>query len=132
MITKINSTLVNTVPLWRNQLAQAVAIFRSQKVTRDVKAATDLTNDLLEKNAENLRTGNREVREQMERGVFDMESVKKAHADLLASIEESVRIADEGKRRRAEAEVELGRLESELRDALTKASSAKPVEEPVA
>ncbi|MEM9602104.1 MAG: toxic anion resistance protein [Pseudomonadota bacterium] len=132
LITKINSTLVNTVPLWRNQLAQAVAIFRSQKVTRDVKAATDLTNDLLEKNAENLRTGNREVREQMERGVFDMASVKKAHADLLASIEESLQIADEGKRRRAEAEVELGRLESELRDALTKASSTPATAEPVA
>jgi len=131
LITKINSTLVNTVPLWRNQLAQAVAIFRSQKVTRDVKAATDLTNDLLEKNAENLRTGNREVREQMERGVFDMDSVRKAHGDLLASIEESLQIADEGKRRRAEAEVELGKLESELREALTR-TAAKQLEEPVA
>lgn len=129
LINKINSTLVNTVPLWRNQLAQAVAIFRSQRVARDVEAATDLANELLEKNAENLRTGNRRVREQVERGVFDMESVKKAHSDLLASIEESLQIADEGKRRRAEAERELGKLESDLHAALTNASSVKSVEQ---
>lgn len=131
LINKINSTLVNTVPLWRNQLAQAVAIFRSQRVARDVEAATDLANELLEENAENLRTGNRRVREQVERGVFDMESVKKAHSDLLASIEESLQIADEGKRRRAEAERELGKLESDLHAALTNASSVKSVEQPV-
>ncbi len=123
LITKINTTLVNTVPLWRNQLAQAVSIYRSQKVATDVKAASDLTNELLEKNSENLRTANKQVREEMERGVFDMDSVRKAHANLLASIEESLVIADEGKRRRAEAETELVRLESELRDTLKAASA---------
>lgn len=123
LITKINTTLVNTVPLWRNQLAQAVSIYRSQKVATDVKAATDLTNELLEKNSENLRTANRQVREEMERGVFDMDSVRKAHANLLASIEEGLVIADEGKRRRAEAEVELHRLEGELRESLKSASA---------
>lgn len=123
LISKINTTLVNTVPLWRNQLAQAVSIYRSQKVATDVKAATDLTNELLEKNSENLRTANRQVREEMERGVFDMDSVRKAHANLLASIEESLVIADEGKRRRAEAETELHRLEGELRDSLKAASA---------
>lgn len=123
LITKINTTLVNTVPLWRNQLAQAVSIYRSQKVATDVKAASDLTNELLEKNAENLRTANRQVREEMERGVFDMDSVRKAHANLLASIEESLQIADEGKRRRAQAETELHRLEGELRESLKAASA---------
>ena len=129
LITKINTTLVNTVPLWRNQLAQAVSIYRSQKVATDVKAATDLTNELLEKNSENLRTANRQVREEMERGVFDMDSVRKAHANLLASIEEGLVIADEGKRRRAEAEVELHRLEGELRESL-KAASAHGTDTP--
>ena len=131
LITKINTTLVNTVPLWRNQLAQAVSIYRSQKVATDVKAATDLTNELLEKNSENLRTANRQVREEMERGVFDMDSVRKAHANLLASIEEGLVIADEGKRRRAEAEVELHRLEGELRESL-KSASAHGTETPSA
>jgi len=123
LITKINTTLVNTVPLWRNQLAQAVSIYRSQKVATDVKAATDLTNELLEKNSENLREANRQVRTEMERGVFDMDSVRKAHANLLASIEESLVIADEGKRRRAKAETELHRLEGELRESLLAAKS---------
>lgn len=125
LVSKINTTLVNTVPLWRNQLAQAVSIYRSQKVATDVKAATDLTNELLEKNSENLRTANRQVREEMERGVFDMNSVRKAHANLVASIEESLVIADAGKRRRAEAESELHRLEGELRASLKKASADK-------
>ncbi len=111
LVTKINSTLVNTVPLWRQQLATAVTIFRSQQATKSVKAASDLTNDLLEKNAEMLKTANEETRKQIERGVFDIEAVKKANQTLIATIEDSLRIADEGKRLRAEALVELQKAE---------------------
>ena len=125
LVNKINSTLVNTVPLWRNQLAQAVTIFRSGQAAKSVRAANDLTNELLEKNAENLRTANKEVREEIERGVFDIESVKRANENLIASIEESLQIADEGKRKRAEAEETLQTLESELRTSLS-AAHAKP------
>ena len=125
LVNKINSTLVNTVPLWRNQLAQAVTIFRSGQAAKSVRAANDLTNELLEKNAENLRTANKEVREEIERGVFDIESVKRANENLIASIEESLQIADEGKRKRAEAESTLQTLESELRQSLS-AAHAKP------
>ncbi len=124
LVSKIDSTLVNTVPLWRTQLAQAVTVFRSQQAAKSVKAATDLTNDLLEKNAETLREANREVREQMERGVFDIESVKRANENLIATIEESLRIADEGKRKRREAEVTLEQLESDLKGKLASASAA--------
>ena len=123
LVSKISSTLVNTVPLWRQQLAQAVTVFRSQEAAKSVKAATDLTNDLLEKNAETLRTANREVREQVERGVFDIESVKRANENLIATIEESLQIADEGKRKRREAEVTLGELENELKNKLASASA---------
>ncbi|MCB1754715.1 MAG: toxic anion resistance protein [Gammaproteobacteria bacterium] len=126
LVNKINSTLVNTVPLWRQQLAQAVTIFRSGQAAKSVKAATDLTNELLEKNAENLRTANREVREQIERGVFDIEAVKRANENLIASIEESLQIADEGKRKRAEAETQLQDLEGELRKSLASAHASKP------
>ncbi len=127
LVNKINSTLVNTVPLWRQQLAQAVTIFRSGAAAKSVKAASDLTNDLLEKNAENLREANREVREQMERGIYDIESVKRANASLIATIEESLQIADEGKRRRVEAESQLKILEKELRLSLKSAHArAKP------
>jgi uncharacterized protein YaaN involved in tellurite resistance len=123
LVTKINSTLVNTVPLWETQLAQAVTIQRSTEAARAVREATDLTNELLQQNAANLRESNRIVREEMERGVFDIEAVKAANAELIATIEESLQIADEGKRRRAEAEAEMQRMETELRDTLSAASA---------
>ncbi|HRD67593.1 MAG TPA: toxic anion resistance protein [Candidatus Competibacter sp.] len=123
LISKINSTLVNTVPLWRQQLAQAITIYRSGQAAETVKAATDLTNQLLEANAENLRQANVQAREQMERGVFDIETVKKANQTLIATIEDSLRIADEGRRRRKEATVQLEACETELRQALASAQA---------
>jgi uncharacterized protein YaaN involved in tellurite resistance len=126
LVTKINSTLVNTVPLWETQLAQAVTIQRSTEAAKAVREATDLTNELLKSNAENLRESNRMVREEMERGVFDIEAVKAANAELIATIEESLQIADEGKRRRAEAEAEMIKMEAELRDTLAAASARTP------
>ena len=121
LVTKINSTLVNTVPLWETQLAQAVTIQRSKDAAEAVRDANDLTNELLKANAENLQEANRTVREEMERGVFDIEAVKAANATLIATIEDSLRIADEGKTRRASAEVELVKMEAELRDTLASA-----------
>jgi len=126
LITKINSTLVNTVPLWETQLAQAVTIQRSSEAARAVKDASDLTNDLLTANAENLRSANKAVREEMERGVFDIEAVKKANAELIATINESLQIADEGKAKRAAAEAELQKMEAELRDTLASAKARAP------
>lgn len=123
LINKINSTLINTVPLWKNQLAQAVTIFRMNDAAKVVKEASDLTNDLLEKNAETLRMGNAAVRKEMERGVFDIESVKKANKALIDTINDSLRIADEGKAMRAKAEEELKVMEGELRQALIAAKS---------
>src|SRR5262245_31086504 len=123
LVTKINSTLANTVPLWRQQLATAVTIFRSGEAARSVKGATDLTNELLERNAETLKTANIEARTQIERGVFDIESVKKANATLISTIEDSLRIADEGKRARAQAEQELVQTEMALREALAAAGA---------
>ena len=123
LVTKINSTLVNTVPLWETQLAQAVTIQRSSEAAAAVKEANDLTNELLTSNAENLRTANKAVREEMERGVFDIEAVKKANAELIATINESLQIADEGKKKRAAAEEELKKMEAELRDTLASAKA---------
>ena len=123
LVTKINSTLVNTIPLWETQLAQAVTIQRSAEAAKAVKEASDLTNELLTANAKNLRMANKTVREEMERGVFDIEAVKTANAELIATIEDSLSIADEGKRNRAAAEVELKKMEAELRDTLTSAKA---------
>ena len=121
LVTKINSTLVNTVPLWETQLAQALTIQRSREAAQAVRAANDLTNDLLTSNADNLRSANREVREEIERGVFDIEAVKKANDTLIATIEDSLQIADAGRAKRAEAEVELVKMEAELRQSLSSA-----------
>ena len=125
LVTKINSTLVNTVPLWETQLAQAVTIQRSAAAAAAVRDANDLTNELLTSNAENLRTSNKMIREEMERGVFDIEAVKQANADLIGTIEESLQIADEGKARRAAAEEELKKMEADLRDTLASAKARK-------
>ncbi|MFK7745546.1 MAG: toxic anion resistance protein [Roseobacter sp.] len=123
LVTKINSTLVNTVPLWETQLAQAVTIQRSAEAAQAVRQANDLTNELLTANAKNLRESNKVIREEMERGVFDIEAVKQANADLIGTIEESLQIADEGKAKRAAAEVDLQEMEAKLRDTLASAKA---------
>ncbi len=125
LISKINSTLINTIPLWKNQLAQTITIYRSAKAAESVKNATDLTNDLLEENAKNLKESNKMIREEVERGVFDIETIKKANQDLISSIEESLEIAQKGREAREKAEHELNELEYQLKDALLKAGRMK-------
>jgi uncharacterized protein YaaN involved in tellurite resistance len=123
LVSKINSTIVNTVPLWRQQLATAVTIYRSSQAAESVKAATDLTNELLAANAESLKQANAETRKQLERGVFDIETVKKANEALIATIEESLQIADQGKKMRKEAVAQLEQCETELRKTLASAQA---------
>ncbi|EKE45464.1 tellurite resistance protein [Oceaniovalibus guishaninsula JLT2003] len=123
LVMKINSTLVNTVPLWETQLAQAVTIQRGADAAEAVRGANDLTNDLLRANATNLRQANSAIRTEMERGVFDIDAVKTANAELIATIEDSLRIADEGRARRGAAEEDLVRMEAELKSALGAARS---------
>ncbi|MFT4716077.1 MAG: hypothetical protein ACI861_000226 [Paracoccaceae bacterium] len=123
LVTKINSTLVNTIPLWESQLAQAITIQRSADAAKIVKEASDLTNELLKANAANLKTANKAIREEVERGVFDIEAIKIANRDLIATIEDSLTIADEGKARRKSAEIELQKMESDLRDTLSAAKA---------
>ena len=125
LVTKINSTLVNTVPLWETQLAQALTIQRSSEAAAAVRDANDLTNELLTANAANLRESNKMIRQEMERGVFDIEAVKQANADLIGTIQESLQIADEGKAKRAAAEEDLKKMEAELRDTLAAAKARR-------
>ncbi|MBU1835719.1 MAG: toxic anion resistance protein, partial [Alphaproteobacteria bacterium] len=123
LVTKINSTLLNTVPLWENQLAQALTIQRSAEAAGAVRDASDLTNDLLRANAKNLRESNTAIRTEVERGAFDIAAIQAANADLIATIDESLAIADEGKRKRAAAEVELQKMEGDLKATLSAAKS---------
>ncbi|MEQ8861146.1 MAG: toxic anion resistance protein [Pseudomonadales bacterium] len=119
LVSKISSTLANTIPLWRQQLAMAVTIARSAEAGETLKQATDLTNELLTANAEALRSSNESIRTQIERGVVDIASVKQANDALIATIDDALRIADEGRRQRAEAEQQLVTCEAELKQALT-------------
>ena len=125
LVGKINSTLMNTVPLWETQLAQAVTIQRSREAAEAIKGANDLTNELLTANAKNLQESNRIVRTEMERGVFDIESVQAANQTLIDTIQESLAIADEGKARRAAAEEELGKMQAALKETLSSARAKR-------
>jgi uncharacterized protein YaaN involved in tellurite resistance len=127
LVNKINSTIVNTVPLWRQQLATAVTIYRSAQAAETVKEATDLTNELLKSNAETLKQANAETRKQIERGVFDIETIKEANQLLIATIEESLQIADAGKKARSEAVGQLQECEAALRKTLASASANSAV-----
>lgn len=123
LVNKINSTIVNTVPLWRQQLATAVTIYRSAQAAETVKEATDLTNELLKSNAETLKQANAETRKQIERGVFDIETIKTANQVLISTIEESLQIADAGKKARADAVGQLQECEVALRKTLASATA---------
>jgi uncharacterized protein YaaN involved in tellurite resistance len=128
LVAKIESTIANTIPLWRQQLAIAVTIARSAEAGETLKKATDLTNELLTANADALRTSTHAIRTQVERGVVDIAAVKQANDSLIATIDDALRIADEGKRQRTEAERQLVACESELKQALgaVRARTARP------
>jgi uncharacterized protein YaaN involved in tellurite resistance len=121
LVAKIGSTMANTVPLWRQQLAMAVTIARSGEAGATLKQATDLTNELLTANAETLRGSTQTIRSQIERGIVDIAAVKQANDALIATIDDALRIADEGKRQRIEAEKTLAQCEVELKQALVNA-----------
>lgn len=123
LVGKINATLINTVPLWETQLAQALTIQRSRDAADAVRAANDLTNDLLTQNAQSLGEANKVVRTEMERGVFDIAAVKAANDILIATIQDSLSIADAGKSKRSEAVEELAKMEAALKDTLSAAKA---------
>jgi uncharacterized protein YaaN involved in tellurite resistance len=121
LVGKIASTMANTIPLWRQQLAMALTIARSTEAGETLEKATDLTNELLKANADTLRTSTQTIRTQVERGIVDIAAVKQANDALIATIGDALRIADDGKRQRAEAEKQLATCESELKQALVAA-----------
>jgi uncharacterized protein YaaN involved in tellurite resistance len=121
LVAKIESTIANTIPLWRQQLAIAVTIARSAEAGETLKKATDLTNELLTANAEALRTSTQQIRTQVERGIVDVAAVKQANDALIATIDDALRIAEDGKRQRVDAEKQLAACEAELKQAIVTA-----------
>lgn len=118
LVGRISSTIANTIPLWRQQLALAVTMARSARAGEALKQATDLTNQLLTANAETLRSSTQTIRTQIERGVVDIDALKRANDTLIGTIDDALRISDEGRRSRADAEKQLAVCEAELGEAL--------------
>ena len=114
MAEKIQSTLVNTIPLWKNQMVIAMGLHHSKEAMEATNAVTNMTNDLLKKNSEALKQGTIATAKESERGIVEIETLQKTHKDLLDTLDEVMRIQTEGKQKRAQAEVELARIEAEM------------------
>jgi uncharacterized protein YaaN involved in tellurite resistance len=118
MVEKIQSTIVNTIPLWKNQMVLALGIEDSTKAAKAEAAVTEMTNKLLNSNAEKLKVATIETAKASERGIVDMETLRKTNESLISTLDEVARIQDEGRTKRREAEAELANLERELKDKL--------------
>ena len=122
MTEKIQSTIVNTIPLWKSQMVLAIGINHSEQAAKAQREVTDMTNELLRKNAEILKTSTIETAKESERGIVDMETLKKTNESLITTLDEVVRIQAEGRQKRREAESELSRMEGELKQKLLQLS----------
>ena len=115
LVERIQSTLVNTLPLWKNQMVLAIGLHHSQQAMKAQRAVTDATNELLKKNAETLKMGTLETAKEAERGIIDLETLTKTNQDLIDTITEVQRIQKEGRDKRREAEKRLAEMENELK-----------------
>lgn len=118
MVEKIQSTIVNTIPLWKSQMVLSLGIAHSQKAMEAQRSATNFTNELLRKNADTLKMGSIEAAKESERGIVDIETLKHTNQALISTLDEVMKIQEEGRQKRRSAEAELGRIEGELKDKL--------------
>lgn len=115
---KIQSSIVNTIPLWKSQMVLALGIAHSQEAMEAQREVTNMTNELLKKNADMLKQGTIETAKESERGIVDMETLRYTNQQLISTLDEVVKIQDQGRQKRREAETELGRIETELKQKL--------------
>lgn len=118
MAEKIQSTIVNTIPLWKSQMVLALGVAHSRQAREAQREVTDMTNELLRKNAETLKMATVETAKESERGIVDMETLKATNESLISTLDEVMQIQEDGRRKRQEAEVELRKMEQELKDKL--------------
>ena len=123
MVQKIQSTLVNTIPLWKNQMVIALGLQHATEAAKAQSQVTQVTNDLLKKNAEALKQATVTTAKEAERGIVDIETLKQTNATLISTLNEVVKIQSEGKAKRAAAEAEMDRMEAELKAKLLEMSS---------
>lgn len=120
MLEKIQSSLVNTIPLWKSQMVLALGLEHSRRATAAQNAVTDMTNELLQKNADILKMGTLETAKASERSILDIQTLQHTNQQLISTLDEVIKIQQEGAQKRSEAEAELGRIESELKQKLLK------------
>lgn len=118
MVEKIQSTIVNTIPLWKSQMVLALGVEHSAQAAEAQREVTDMTNELLRKNAEKLKLSTIETAKESERGIVEMETLRATNESLISTLDEVMRIQQEGRQKRQEAEVEMQRLETELKQKL--------------
>lgn len=118
MVEKVQSTIVNTIPLWKSQMVLALGVAHSTQAAKAQRQVTDMTNELLKKNAETLKMATIETAKESERGIVDIETLRITNESLISTLDEVLRIQTEGHQKRKEAEIELNRIESELKTKL--------------
>jgi uncharacterized protein YaaN involved in tellurite resistance len=118
LVEKIQSSILTTIPLWKNQIVIAISLYRQQRAVELQREVTETTNELLTKNAELLREGSAKVGREVERGVVDVETLRKVNDELVATLEQTIRIQEEGHTKRVQAEGEIAKLQSDLRQKL--------------
>ena len=118
MVEKIQSTIVNTIPLWKSQMVLALGVAHSAQAAAAQRKVTDMTNELLKKNADTLKMATLETARESERGIVDMETLKATNESLISTLDEVMQIQQEGRQKRQEAEAEMQRLENELKQKL--------------
>lgn len=123
VVDKLRSDVINTIPLWRNQMVLALGIEHTTRALNAQSAVDEMTNEMFRRNAETLKQGAIDAAIASERGIVDIETLRKVNADIITSINEVVKIHEEGSKRRAEATEELGKIEDELKQALLEAGS---------
>lgn len=123
MAEKIQSTIVNTIPLWKSQMVLALGVAHSRQAAEAQREVTDMTNELLRKNAETLKMATIETAKESERGIVDMETLKSTNESLISTLDEVMRIQEDGRKKRQEAEIEMKKMERELKEKLLKIRS---------
>jgi len=118
LVERIQSSILNTIPLWKNQIVISITLLRQQDALKLQRSVTDATNDLLTKNSEMLKVGSIQVAKENERGIVELETLKKVNADLVTTLEETIKIQSEGRSKRTQVESELKVMENDLKNRL--------------
>ena len=128
LVEKIQSSITNTIPLWKNQVVIALGLANAKTALNAQQAVTEITNEMLKKNSENLKQGTIEIAAESEKAIVDVETLKKTNSDIIETLDSLIKIHDEGAKQRSEAEIELQKIEKELKDKLVEIRDQKQAE----